>query len=1000
MRFYLGDRINSYEITSDREIGRGKHGVLYQVRHMELFSSKLFSIGQTKLPQNTVELSKLDPYFRKNNYLLPPNGHLGSTSFSLGEACEVIQENQALYLMKQEGENIGVYSPENYLALKILYSQQKDLQTPPGFPSEIRVGLSLHHPHILPLRDFGWEKYNLLSLTPKHESYSLWATYLENPEDISLCEKLLLPNYLKKHCQISEKIHFRYHQGYLIAHDEERQQNYLLLVEKSNDTISLFLCFYYFAMPFIQGKTFQEITNLPALEALHILRQALSTMEYLQQKKMIHCDLKPSHFLLQKQGGQNHAWLIDFGLSHVLLDQNLDHSVFAAGTFPYASPEKRKNEKSDIYSLGATFFQVFFGKVPLHPVEFPTFLNEQLQKITQMLKKAMNPAPEQRYSAKEFREEVEEIIQEWPDCPSEERIREETESDASGYPYLFLGYQWPGKKHYAIFRLDKPQYTVGRSEYNDICIGLDPPDRSIPRQIFTLERISSGDQYSYRLLNSSKKLFDWKRSIGSPEEKEKELPKELILEDGDYFYSKKNRSNIRWYFAYSIDYRLTPQNVKIPDFQDAIFKIPCSDKGSKVYSFLDSESSLDDTFELPIWEILEKKEGSAQKNHNLFALLLILCLLTLLVGLDYLRQEKKDSQNSQNTKNSKSIVENKKREKENPPSVSPIMTKKEETPQNEEKKATPPIRWKFLFELEEEFVYENNSFYLSVRAEDKRVPQKIEEYRFLFPEKKQLISTQGNCRYQFSRPGRYPVELFVRTKEGQFFKGGSHEIEVFALPTYLLRQEENKVIVKLDRHSALPEARFRVFVVQDFLGQATQRKELTRDEVASSFTVECYQHFLQTGGIKRIQVEMELGEKSFTLPEQTIKADSLWIPLGKDKSLELLWLDFENPTWQKEQKKILRSIRENQDFEYARAQYKIFRNFLGGFAYKAVNYNYSVAHVLAIYQITDSQIITKTREKLIVERDKKSTTPTFYQRYQQLIELLRIREEQLVKSKR
>src|SRR4029077_12231590 len=83
---------------------------------------------------------------------------------------------------------------------------------------------------------------------------------------------------------------------------------------------------------------------------------------------LVHRDLKPSNVLVSVAGGVLHPYVTDFGIA---IDRGtLMTTGQLAGTPAYMSPEQARgqrilDERSDIYSLGATLHALLSGE-PLH----------------------------------------------------------------------------------------------------------------------------------------------------------------------------------------------------------------------------------------------------------------------------------------------------------------------------------------------------------------------------------------------------------------------------------------------------------------------------------------------------------------------------------------------------------------------------------------------------------------------------------------------------------
>lgn len=96
---------------------------------------------------------------------------------------------------------------------------------------------------------------------------------------------------------------------------------------------------------------------------LETIYKILLGLKYLKKKKVLHLDIKPENILLFK----NSIKITDFGLSEKIEDEpiKLNH---VRGTPDFISPEMIKKEsiyyETDIWSLGVTFYELFYGKKP------------------------------------------------------------------------------------------------------------------------------------------------------------------------------------------------------------------------------------------------------------------------------------------------------------------------------------------------------------------------------------------------------------------------------------------------------------------------------------------------------------------------------------------------------------------------------------------------------------------------------------------------------------
>jgi serine/threonine-protein kinase len=127
---------------------------------------------------------------------------------------------------------------------------------------------------------------------------------------------------------------------------------------------------YYLVMPLLGGCTAGsrlaagELFSLP--HALWIVRQAAEGLDGLHRLGYLHGDVKPGNVMVSSDG---HTTLLDLGFVRELQETGsaLDRPV--VGTINYLAPEMltstvRADERSDLYSLGATLYELLAGRSP------------------------------------------------------------------------------------------------------------------------------------------------------------------------------------------------------------------------------------------------------------------------------------------------------------------------------------------------------------------------------------------------------------------------------------------------------------------------------------------------------------------------------------------------------------------------------------------------------------------------------------------------------------
>jgi serine/threonine-protein kinase len=127
---------------------------------------------------------------------------------------------------------------------------------------------------------------------------------------------------------------------------------------------------FYIVMEFIEGATLTHHMRqlgrpMMASEAIPIFQQALEGLGFAHTQGVIHRDIKPSNIMLTRGGV---AKLTDFGIARALGSAKLTRTGTALGTPAYMSPEQiqgaKLDQRTDIYSMGVTLYEMLAGRVP------------------------------------------------------------------------------------------------------------------------------------------------------------------------------------------------------------------------------------------------------------------------------------------------------------------------------------------------------------------------------------------------------------------------------------------------------------------------------------------------------------------------------------------------------------------------------------------------------------------------------------------------------------
>jgi serine/threonine protein kinase len=126
----------------------------------------------------------------------------------------------------------------------------------------------------------------------------------------------------------------------------------------------------FYAMEFIDGPSLDDVIEkrmrVRGRQMLAIMQQSAAALQFATDKGVLHRDVKPGNIMISRESGVK---LVDFGIAKVSeTDASLTTTGVVLGTPNYLSPEQANGDKadfrSDMYSLGVTFFQLLAGRLP------------------------------------------------------------------------------------------------------------------------------------------------------------------------------------------------------------------------------------------------------------------------------------------------------------------------------------------------------------------------------------------------------------------------------------------------------------------------------------------------------------------------------------------------------------------------------------------------------------------------------------------------------------
>ncbi|WP_342805695.1 serine/threonine-protein kinase [Alteromonas sp. M12] len=123
----------------------------------------------------------------------------------------------------------------------------------------------------------------------------------------------------------------------------------------------------FLVMEYVEGlpiDQYCEQHRLSVKQRLKLFVKVCEAIQYAHQNLVVHCDIKPENILVNQDGEPK---VMDFGISYLLTQREMNSSGPRLLTIQYASPEQILGEaisvSSDIYSLGAVLYKILTGSI-------------------------------------------------------------------------------------------------------------------------------------------------------------------------------------------------------------------------------------------------------------------------------------------------------------------------------------------------------------------------------------------------------------------------------------------------------------------------------------------------------------------------------------------------------------------------------------------------------------------------------------------------------------
>jgi serine/threonine-protein kinase len=185
------------------------------------------------------------------------------------------------------------------------------------------------------------------------------AVHIDSGYEVAL---KVLPRYLAKNPTLLQRFLREAQSAESLEH-----QNIVSIYDRGSESGR-----HYLVLEYVDGSDLhdrvRELGPLEVSEAIRVVRETILGLRYAATKGVIHRDIKPANLLMSRDGAVK---LIDLGLAlqSEAEDERVTRHGTTVGTVDYMAPEQARdsrgaNERSDMYSLGCTFYYLLTGFPP------------------------------------------------------------------------------------------------------------------------------------------------------------------------------------------------------------------------------------------------------------------------------------------------------------------------------------------------------------------------------------------------------------------------------------------------------------------------------------------------------------------------------------------------------------------------------------------------------------------------------------------------------------
>jgi serine/threonine-protein kinase len=163
----------------------------------------------------------------------------------------------------------------------------------------------------------------------------------------------------------------------------------------------------FLVMEYLEGETLRKRLRrtswIPCAEAVRIVQQVALGLIDAHKLGVVHRDISPDNILMVRQGGEEIAKIIDFGIAKNVFagGGKITQTMKLVGKAEYVAPEQISiptgdeldqtvDRRTDVYSLGVTFYELLTGSKPFEAKNSKAYLVKHLTELPRPLSE-VNP---------------------------------------------------------------------------------------------------------------------------------------------------------------------------------------------------------------------------------------------------------------------------------------------------------------------------------------------------------------------------------------------------------------------------------------------------------------------------------------------------------------------------------------------------------------------------------------------------------------------------------